>query len=330
MATVLSGARATRIETSVATARRRAWTSGEYEPLKWKKPAIVAIQIVADLFDRRESDATIDRVFAVIALSPQHTFLVLTKEIERMRDYMRSRSECDDAGNAAEDIRVQISAWLGTPSWRNRYPRISKGVPLGKFCARLLWPLPNLWLGVSVEDQRQANERIPVLLDTPAAMRWIGAEPLLGPVDLTGVDTMHFCGAENLHALEGITRDFMGETMGSVPRIDWIVVGGESGPDARPMHPDWVRGLRNQCKAAAVPFFFKEWGEWAAKNWKNDGATHAIRIDGRVHKFNHRPDSAERSPVATEGWHGIVRVGKRAAGRMLDGRTHDELPRVRA
>ena len=138
--------------------------------------------------------------------------------------------------------------------------------------------LPNVWLGVSVEDQARADERIPPLTRTPAAIRFLSCEPLL-------------------EALE------IGPYLAGHGGPDWVIAGGESGPAARPPHPDWMRGLRAQCRAAGTKFFFKQWGEWGP-------VEHAV--PGRIYRSH---------PV-----HGVNRYGKRAAGRMLDGRTWDELP----
>ncbi len=265
----------------VWTGEVRVWKDHLDAPLKWKKPRRIFVNSMSDLFAEGVSDETIAQVFLVMALSPQHTFQVLTKRPDRMRAFLKGR---------------------------------------------VYFPLKNIWLGVSVEDQRRANERIPLLLDTPAAVRWISAEPLLGPVDLTGIDTMHFRGAENLHALEGIKRDLMGETVGSVPRIDWVVVGGESGPDARPMNPDWARQLRDQCAAADVPFFFKQWGEhWPAEKTKigPDGEVWRTSANGNDAWFFDEIGAAEPPPVR------FNRVGKKTAGRTLDGRTHDSYPDTR-
>jgi protein gp37 len=172
------------------------------------------------------------------------------------------------------------------------------------------WPLPNVWLGVSVENQATANERIPLLLRTPAAVRFLSMEPLLGPVVLPEVflKRLHFDGRDHNYP------DGAG-------MIDWIIVGGESGPKARPMHPDWVRSLRDQCAAAGVPFLFKQWGEWApalAGMWfypLTDGPQFSQRAEGKdCFTFD---DGA-----------GAVRIGKTAAGRLLDGREWNEFPEV--
>jgi protein gp37 len=149
----------------------------------------------------------------------------------------------------------------------------------------------NIWWGVSVEDQATADERIPLLLDTPAAVRWISAEPLLGPV------TLHL---PNYSALRG---------------LDWVVVGGESGPGARPMHPDWARTLRDQCKAGDVSFFFKQWGEWSFdQKW-----------------YRKLPETRTKyfEPNESNGNCLMYRVGKAAAGRELDGTDWSQYPEVR-
>ncbi len=203
------------------------------QPLRWTKPRMIFVCAHGDLFAEGVPDEWIDQIFAVMALAPQHTFQVLTKRPERMREYFR------DQQARSEAIDRQMNA-IAPEHWCKR--ELEDYAPDGL-------PLPNVWLGTSVEDQKRADERIPILLDTPAAIRWISAEPLLGPVDLKG-----WCHA----AWDGDIRRAR-----PAPRIQWVVAGGESGPDARPMHPDWARGLRDQCAATGVPFLFKQWGGWA-------------------------------------------------------------------
>lgn len=186
------------------------------QPLKWRKPRRIFVNSMSDLFHDQVSDDYIARVFAVMAQASQHTFQILTKRHARMRSLLRKWAPI-----------------TGTPPWVHTGP----------------WPLPNVWLGVSVENQQWADIRIPALLDTPAAVRWISAEPLLGPVVLHD----HWIGADPYRHDE--------------PRLDWVVTGGESGPGARPMHPDWARSLRDQCEAADVPFFMKQAGTVLAKEW---------------------------------------------------------------
>ena len=172
-------------------------------------------------------------------------------------------------------------------------------------------PLPNVWLGVSAERQQEADERIPLLLNTPAAKRFISAEPLLGPIDLNEV-IPHPISYSFKHGFNG---------------LDWVIAGGESGKKARPMHPDWARSLREQCKAAGVPFFFKQWGAYCP-----DGDSCVGEAGGSM-----SPDVAW--PDGSISWghkddHGgwgmrLARVGKKSAGRLLDGVEHSAFPPVR-
>lgn len=245
------------------------------QPLRWRRPRRVFVNSMSDLFHEDLPDEAIDRVFAVMALASQHVFQVLTKRPERMREYLTADTGHWDTGHACGRI-VDIVMDLRTDTRPvGPLPHIEPGAPW--------WPLQNVWLGVSVEDQRRADERIPILLDTPAAVRWISAEPLLGPLDLRAID---IDGDHEILPLGAAWLDRVepGET--DVPHLDWVVAGGESGPGARPMHPDWARSLRDQCVSAGVPYLFKQWGEFSPSG----------------------------------------RVGKRAAGRALDGRTWDQYP----
>lgn len=195
-------------------------------PLRWREPRMVFVNSMSDLFHDKVPDEFIAKVFGVMAAAPKHTFQCLTKRHGRMRSLLRSDT-------------FRESVFLSN--------NLDQGDVLGD-----RWPLPNVWLGVSVEDQHWADIRIPKLLDTPAAVRWLSCEPLLGPVDL------HDCGG-----IDAIEKDWMGGPGGGTGAphsfIDWVVVGGESGPGARPMDFDWPRSLRNQC-AADVPFFLKQIG----------------------------------------------------------------------
>lgn len=176
---------------------------------------------------------------------------------------------------------------------------------------------PNVWLGTTVENQQEADRRIPHLLATPAAVRFVSAEPLLSRVDFRSIND---AGAI-LNTLTGASSDYGDPDAGMIapvetsgPRLDWIIVGGESGPVARPMHPDWARTIRDQCAAAGVSFFFKQWGEWGP----------IIRPPVR---------DAHRWPIEhgePEGGVWSYRVGKARAGRTLDGRTHDDMPKPAA
>jgi protein gp37 len=162
---------------------------------------------------------------------------------------------------------------------------------------------PNVWLGTTAENQAEADRRIPHLLAVPARARFVSCEPLLGALDLRSYLTGHEDNGVDL------TREIgskVGATIGWTPPLDWVIVGGESGPNARPMHPGWARNLRDQCQSAGVAFFFKQWGEWAPSE--------------------DHPRVKEELPWSPTSYQGMCRVGKRAAGAMLDGREWREMP----
>ena len=184
-------------------------------------------------------------------------------------------------------------------------------------------PPPNVWLGATVVNQAEADRDIPKLLDVPARVRFLSMEPLLGPVDLTHIEV--FGGDAEIYPLKGTTDcvDEEGAPTADVPALDWVIVGGESGPNARPMHPDWARSIRDQCAAAGVPFFFKQWGEWRPMTHADLTTLPASTPMGAVKLSGDflRPFCENDAPFAR-----MVRVGKKAAGRLLDGRTHDGFP----
>lgn len=216
------------------------------KPLRWTRPRRIFVNSMSDLFHQ---DATAEfqaRVFAVMAAAPQHTFQVLTKR----PGVMRSR--------------------LSAPWFRDLVDRHYWILDPKEPDEEQPWPLPNVWLGTSVEDQQRADLRVPALLETPAAVRFLSCEPLLGPVSLS----------RWLHGHFGVPK--IGQ-----PDLDWVIVGGESGPGSRPMAAEWPRQLRDECSAAGVAFHFKQWG-------------------------SHGPNGTP--------------MHKKEAGRLLDGRTWDEYP----
>jgi protein gp37 len=268
------------------------------QPLTWRKPRKVFVNSQSDLFHKDVPEEFIAQVFAIMAIAKQHTFQVLTKRHARMRSLLNRPEFRTEVQRAALQRVGDRAPWLVEP-W---------------------WPLPNVHLGVSVEDQKWANVRIPALLDTPAAVRWLSCEPLLGPIDLTEVAPGTVYANRGFNSLAGD------------PRIGWVVCGGESGPGARPMHPDWARSLRDQCVAAGVPYLFKQWGDWHPTGdgeWFLDQRCQVIdpsgKILGRPWCEVERLATAERAGCAV-----VSRVGKKAAGRELDGRTWDEYPAERA
>lgn len=269
-------------------------------PLRRKKPTTYFVNSMGDLFHEDVPDEWIDKVFAVMALCPQHTFQVLTKRSARMRSYFSpgTRDAVFDAASAI--LRPRASQDIRALSWD--YPA---------------WPLPNVWLGVSTEDQRRADERIPDLLATPAAIRFISAEPLLGPVDITAIRRTK-------------AEGFMRPLDGRFNKLDWVITGGESGTDARPMHPHWARSLRDQCAAAGVSFFFKQWGNWAPCDAINVSRQHALcglmgspphieRDWTRALDFLNKSRGIEGTAILAD-------VGKAKAGRLLDGIQHNGMP----
>ena len=202
---------------------------------------------MSDLFHEDLPDEAIDKVFAVMALSPQHTFQVLTKRAERMREYLTRI----DQEPAQETARRIAAAWPGN----HPIPR------------EIVFPLPNVWLGVSTEDQARADERIPDLLATPAAVRFLSCEPLLGPVDLLKWfdPTGACCGGEPEFRCDNCPADaewrFSGQCTAeslNEPRLDWVIVGSESGPRSRPCDINWVRAIKDQCVSAGTAFFWKQ------------------------------------------------------------------------
>jgi protein gp37 len=205
------------------------------QPLRWKRPRRIFWNSMSDTFGGFVAPGWIDRMFAVMALTPQHTHLVLTKRAERMRDSIIR------IGRSIDTLEIQARK-IG-------YTLEFEGIGLVR------WPLPNVWSGVSCEDQRRADERIPVLLDTLAAVRWVSAEPLLGPVDLTVIKRDFGMWDDALRGIHKQIAEYPGRS-----KLDWVVVGGESGPRARPFDVEWARSIIAQCRAAGVACFVKQLG----------------------------------------------------------------------
>lgn len=315
------------------------------EPLRRRKPTTYFVNSMSDLFHEGVPFEYVAAVFGVMAATPRHTYQVLTKRPERMREWFAW----------LEIYQGNIDGTWQLGPWESRYMALQRSAAMrGVQFSRgdeWPWPLPNVWLGVSVEDRKYGVPRIDELRATPAAVRFLSVEPLLedlGTIDLTG--------------------------------IDWVIVGGESGHGARPMHPEWVRSIRDQvlaqrkaCSAcegsglrrgyygdhpACVPcagrgwfgpaLFFKQWGEWGPAPWKLERAalesddmykmrseaecaTHsyarwASAYGWQPHEAGHRPWSLERCATLSPEQAPIRKWGKAKAGRVLDGRTWDEMP----
>lgn len=283
-------------------------------PLRWKNPRMVFVGSMCDLFHPSVEIGILTHVFDIIKQCPQHTFQILTKRPEQALKMMW--------GKHGEGWR-----YFGDGDYHK-----------------------NVWLGVTAENQEQADKRIPILLQIPAAVRFVSIEPMLGALDLT-----------DIHEKQGLSTDVITDQKKDVahfnkvyakhiksplepePVLDWVIVGGESGPGARPMHPDWARGVRDQCQAAktgrskidygkphcgrrylelqdsSVPFFFKQWGKHLpygqiSPNYPN------TRSDGKLHEFE------ENSTINPHrSWY-FSPVGKKKAGWLLDGKKWNQYP----
>lgn len=286
------------------------------QPTRWRKPSKVFVNSMSDLFHKDVPDEFIAEVFAVMSLAPQHTFQLLTKRHGRLRSLLNS-----------PEFEPMVRDYAHAMKYSGDRPN-----PRMDDRNYQTWPLPNVWLGVSVEDQKWADARIPALLGTPAAVRWISAEPLLGAVDLgrwLNVEGTLVCGcgqapdgAPGAHGCSSACMEL------EPSALDWVVVGGESGPGARPMHPAWARSLRDQCEEAGVPYLFKQWGAWR----ELDQGPLLPREETTKRDLYVNPDGTSVPnvyPAVVDLDARIMRrVGKKAAGRELNGRTHDEYPAV--
>ncbi len=302
------------------------------QPLKWKRPRKIFVNSMGDLFHESVPDDWIDKVFAVMALCPQHTFQVLTKRSKRMREY------CSSA--LGSRVSQQASNILLDMDYDSKNLRWARAFDLREISK---WPLFNVWLGVSAEDQTRANERIPDLLATPAAVRFVSAEPLLGPIDFASIknnidkrihnpyassDFIDITVCRHINAIKGLQNEGALATQYTA-KLDWIIVGGESGQGARPIHPDWARSIRDQCEAAGTAFFFKQWGEWAPCSYDHYQARSRsqskikdslyIDINGK-----HIESEKWREP----GFAGFHRFTKKYSGNLLDNKTHTQFPEV--
>lgn len=272
--------------------RRRTTPANWRQPLKWNREAQesgtrprVFCASLADVFDNAVPDEWRADLFRLIRQTPQLDWLLLTKRI----------------GNAASMIeRALIDGHLLT----SRLP---------------YWPWPNVWIGATIANQEEADRDVPKLLATPARVRFLSCEPLLGPIDLRGIWT---------HCP---THDFAGgfcvKDCGNWRRVDWVIAGGESGGHARPAHPQWFRDLRDQCVAAHVPYLFKQWGEWEIASTENGHHGSVMLATGERYTWIAKNGKTfnPSAPNDQDCW-AMAKVGKKKAGRLLDGRTWDQFP----
>jgi protein gp37 len=281
------------------------------QPIRWRKPRTIFVCSMTDLFADFVPVEWIDRMFAVMALTPWHTYQVLTKRAQRMHDVLLLvRATMGSETLGAYECIYNAMGMLGRDGHVEPFPyraAFPNGMP---------WPLPNVWLGVSAERQQEADERIPLLLQTPAAVRFISAEPLLGPIDLSFI---------RLPAAPNALTSSTG------PNLDWVIAGGESGStraaDASGLGAIAARSVR----AAGVPFFFKQWGEWAPSSRRTIGrpGRSLLATMSMIHRSTSQVE--DTAPVhQVRRADNPARVGKKAAGRLLDGVEHNGFPQVPA
>lgn len=228
------------------------------QPLRWTRPRRVFVNSMSDLFHPKVPDQFIHRVFAVMAQATDHIFQVLTKRPARMGEVLS---------------KIAHDASDGQVEWVTQPPHEHGG--MDTFWTP--WPLPNVWLGTSAENQETTDTRLPALVETPAYIRFVSCEPLLGGINLTSW----------------------------IHDLDWIIVGGESGPGSRPMHPDWPRWLRDQCQDHETPFFFKQWGSWTPATGPDEHGKDAYTF----------PDGVR-----------MLRRGWKSHNHTLDGEQHQAFP----
>lgn len=272
------------------------------DPLTWRKPRRIFVCSMGDLFHESLDKVFVDNVVARVVMAPRHQYLLLTKRPERMRDYFLS-----------EETPRRLPRVSGLLS--RLYPEATPDLP---------WPLPNVTLMTSIEDQPSTDARLPPLVECGARGWRIGvsAEPLLGPVDLAPWVTWPARERKEL----GRSIDYALAMGGSEPdddfalalppRLSWVIAGGETGPCARPMHPDWPRTLRDRCAENGIPFFFKRWGEWVPASAQGK----LLSDDANI------PSGFEAARFDWTDGGRAYRVGKSRSGRLLDGVEHNEIP----
>lgn len=244
------------------------------QPLKWRDPKRIFVNSMSDLFHPSVPEEFIDAVMAVCALCPRHTFQILTKRPDRMLEYFECEHRMALIEGAAQRLHFERtgedpSEWLAVPE------------------------LPNVWLGVSVEDQQRAEERIPVLLRTPAAVRFVSYEPALGPVDFEHIGNALFDRSAAMkrciHGPAAMNAE-QADASTAKPELDWVIVGGESGHGARPCDLAWIRSVVRQCKAADVPVFVKQMGSRLVNSEHPDDRLSTVCITGKGGDMSEWPE----------------------------------------
>jgi protein gp37 len=264
------------------------------DPIRWKRPRRIFVNSMSDLFHENVTDEMRDKIFSVMALCPQHIFQVLTKRPERMLEYLTGEHKARN--EEMTTAKGECSLAFGRPA--RFFPQAFKKLPLNQDIFQMKWPLPHVWQGVSVEDAR-VKHRIDILREVPAVVRFLSIEPLIGDVGLLD--------------LKGIS---------------WVIVGGESGPGARPMMSQWADSIREQCEAAGVAYYFKQNGEWVDAGHSEFGKLpaserRALHSDGTEWDLGDMPEDDD-ADVTT-----MVRVGRKRSGDTLYGKVYHAFPETR-
>jgi protein gp37 len=305
--------------------RRRSSDANWKLPIKWNAEAErlgvrhrVFCASLADVFDNAVPAEWLAELFDLIRCTPHLDWLLLTKRIGNwagrlaaVQDYLGTKMAGSPKPRSVSDEESDAMNWVA--AWMR-----NDGID----------PIPeNVWIGATICNQAEADRDIPKLLAVPAAKRFLSMEPLLGPVDLTRVVYPAFKQKDEnapYVAYDTLRGHMIGPDDVGLPKLDWVIVGGESGPGARPMHPDWARNLRDQCEAAGVLFLFKQWGEWVPRGPESMGYP---LVEG-VPRMRLTDTGDNGSDLSTDGdnhvW--MQRAGKKVAGRLLDGRRWNEFP----
>jgi len=301
-------------------------------PIRRRKPTTYFVNSMSDLFHEGVSPEFILDVFSVMRYCHWHQFIVLTKRSKRMSEILTGPDVPDEVNDNiyVEQMAEDVLSARGEfdPNERRKGDIRSLG---------FTWPLANVCLGVSAENQEQFDARVPHLLATPAAVWMVSCEPLLGPINFAKVHPNGFT-RDDLRGTQGFTSESTIRKHDGYPKLDWVIVGGESGPGARPMHPDWARSIRDQCVAAGVPFFFKQWGAWHPScDYYDDTQERENALDGKhilltddgyewvVGDPTKRDQRHDGQPP--DGTYVMHHYGKKA-GRLLDGREWNERPKL--
>lgn len=284
------------------------------QPLRWRRPRMVFVNSMSDVFHEGATDSELDILFGIMLAANHHTYQVLTKRADRMKAWVDGLL---DRTRHQYTVPALISRAANLLAQRGHERPAGDLWSAANRLARTRWPAPHIWLGVSTEDQKRADERVPLLTATQAAVRFVSAEPLLGGIDFGAINTA-----------DGLAP--------ALAYLDWIIVGGESASTKsmtpRPMHLDWARSIRDQCRRSGTHFFFKQHGHFRQVADLDVDDPHGRRCD-TIRTSN--PTGRWLNLAGGHGFHGdrvvyIVPVGKKAAGDLLDGVQHHEFPGARA